>query len=174
MTIAKLPEWKQDVQEAIGARMREARVMRGMSLRALAPKLGVKHAALGHWENGKNPISLPQLWMMCALLGVSADKILFGVERWPFEKVAYAKVADLEPADRNRLEGGLLSVAADLGVDIKQDPPSPAARQAKAVASFSEFAETATATAPPSPAKQRTAAQTRADASPQRARKQRA
>jgi transcriptional regulator with XRE-family HTH domain len=168
------PKWDEDVQRQIGARMREARRLKGVSLRTLAPTFEMTHGALGHWEKGTNAISLPQLWLLCATLGVSADKILFGVERWPFEKVSYAKVADLEPADRHRLEGGLLSVAADLGVEIKQDPPSAAARQAKEVASFLEIAEAASASAPPTPAKRKTGAQGHGDASQPRARKQKA
>lgn len=117
--------WTADIQKAIGARIRDARNAKGYSLRSFAQRMELSHGTLGHWETGTNEIPLEKLWKVCLLLGVSADKLLFDVERWPFDRVSYDKVSDLEPADRHRLEGALLSTASDLGVDIKKPDLAP-------------------------------------------------
>ncbi len=122
--MAAAPAWTPDIQKAIGARIRDARNAKGFSLRSFAQRMELSHGTLGHWETGTNEIPLEKLWKVCLLLGVSADKLLFDVERWPFDKVSYDKVSDLESADRHRLEGALLSTATDLGIDIRKAEPT--------------------------------------------------
>lgn len=112
-------DWTATYAKPIGARIADARKARGWSIDQVGEKLGVSRGAIGHWETGKRAIKVHDLWSLCQVLGVSADKLLFGLERWPFELVSYEKVVELEPEDRNRLEGGLLMLASEMAVDLK-------------------------------------------------------
>lgn len=63
---------------ALGARVRERRLVRGLTLEGLADKAGVTKGFLSQIENGKGqPTALPLLHLSRAL-GVSADYLLAG------------------------------------------------------------------------------------------------
>lgn len=163
-----MQKWSEKVQQDIGARLRLARQAKGFSLRGLAERMQMSHGALGHWETGKNEIPLSSLWELCTRLGVSADKLLFDVERWPFERVDYDKVNDLDPQDRSRLEGGLLLTAVEAGIDVRKDAaadvdaPRPVSRTARPLL---ERAEAALSSATRPAESQRTDAETPGGAS---------
>lgn len=102
----------------LGSRLRRAREAVGLSLHAVADRLGLSHATVGHWETGTNAIKAPELFRLCHLYSVSADDMLFGARRWPFPGVDYDAVQRLEPIDRGRLEGAMLAVAEAMGAAI--------------------------------------------------------
>lgn len=104
----------------IGARIAAARNAKGLSTQALAVRLGRTKGAVGHWETGKNAIKAPELAKLCKVLDVSADELLFGTRRWPFEGIDFDSIAGLEKRDIDRLEGGLALAAAQLGIEIKR------------------------------------------------------
>lgn len=62
--------------ENIGARLREARLQRGMSLRSVAQELGVSASLISQVETGKTQPSVSTLWALVTHLGVSIDDLL--------------------------------------------------------------------------------------------------
>lgn len=77
-THVRLPD--EDVA-AIAARLRELRLAHGYEERPTwARFLGLKRAALGHYEDGLRMISLPAAIRYCKRTGISLDWIYRGVE----------------------------------------------------------------------------------------------
>lgn len=62
--------------EQIGARLRDARTARGLSLRALAQSLGVSASLISQIETGKTQPSVSTLYAIVTALGVSIDELL--------------------------------------------------------------------------------------------------
>ncbi len=62
--------------ENIGARLREARLQRGLSLRSVAQALGVSASLISQVETGKTQPSVSTLYAMVTHLGVSMDELL--------------------------------------------------------------------------------------------------
>lgn len=60
----------------IGARLREARLERGMSLRSVAQALGVSASLISQVETGKTQPSVSTLWALVTHLGISIDDLL--------------------------------------------------------------------------------------------------
>lgn len=116
----KAIEWDASQDKAVGRRLADARAAKGWSLEHVAKRIGVTRATIGHWETGARAIKHRDLAAICTVLGVSADEVLFGVRRWPFEKIDFGSVADLEPIELARLEGALLGLASQLGIEIKR------------------------------------------------------
>ena len=56
--------------------IKELRLEAGMSITALAKKVGVSPTCVCYWENGKRKPNYEQLQRLCEALGVSADTIL--------------------------------------------------------------------------------------------------
>ena len=57
-------------------RLKEARKHAGMTQRALADKLGLKHNAVSNWEHGHSKPDLAMLSLVCSILNVSVNYIL--------------------------------------------------------------------------------------------------
>lgn len=62
--------------EDIGARLREARLQRGLSLRSVAQALGVSASLISQVETGKTQPSVSTLYALVNHLGVSMDELL--------------------------------------------------------------------------------------------------
>lgn len=62
--------------EHVGERLRDARMLRGLSLRGLATSLGVSPSLISQVENGKVLPSVSTLYAIVTELGVSLDEIL--------------------------------------------------------------------------------------------------
>lgn len=60
----------------VGARLREARMQRGVSLRSVAHALGLSASLLSQVETGKTQPSVSTLYAMANHLGVSMDELL--------------------------------------------------------------------------------------------------
>lgn len=112
--------WSEEKDKELGRRIAAARTAKGMSLAVVGEKLSVTRATVGHWETGQRAIKHADLAALCGVLDISADELLFGVQRWPFSKIDFGSVTDLEPMDLARLEGALMLTAAQLGIEIKQ------------------------------------------------------
>lgn len=63
----------------VGARVRNARVSRGLSQTALAEELGVSFQQVQKYENGSNRISASRLVEIANMLGVPATSFLKGL-----------------------------------------------------------------------------------------------
>ena len=57
-------------------RLKEARKKAGMTQRALANKLGLKHNAVSNWEHGHSKPDLAMLGLVCSTLNVSVNYML--------------------------------------------------------------------------------------------------
>ncbi len=57
----------------MGARVRQARIAAGLSLRAAAQRIGVSPATLSAVENGKTGISVPRLRVLATVLGTTVS-----------------------------------------------------------------------------------------------------
>ena len=62
--------------DGLGARLREARTQRGLSLRSVAQSLGVSASLISQVEIGKTQPSVATLYAMANHLGVSLDELL--------------------------------------------------------------------------------------------------
>jgi len=67
-------------QDDAGARLREARLERRMSLRSVAQALGVSASLISQVETGKTQPSVSTLWALVTHLGISLDDLLGGVQ----------------------------------------------------------------------------------------------
>lgn len=63
-------------QDDIGARLRDARMQRGLSLRSVAQELGVSASLISQVETGKTQPSVSTLYALVTHLGVSMDELL--------------------------------------------------------------------------------------------------
>lgn len=76
----------------IGDRLREVRNARGLSLRALAARLGISASLISQVETGRARPSVRTLYAIAAELGISLDELLFSDARAVGEE-------DAEPAE---------------------------------------------------------------------------
>lgn len=60
---------------AVGARIRQARLERGTSLRALAREIGVSASLISQIENGKSQPSVSTLYAITTALGISVESL---------------------------------------------------------------------------------------------------
>lgn len=65
-----------DIDQKIGARIREFRLLRSMSQGALAEKLGITFQQLQKYEKGTNRVSVSALILICKELGITPNHIL--------------------------------------------------------------------------------------------------
>lgn len=95
--------------DGFGARLKQARTARGLSQAGLATALGaaphgaVTQSAVSYWESGKNLPTVETLCELCAVLGVSADRLLGldGGGALPKDAARLAaQIAKLSPARR--------------------------------------------------------------------------
>lgn len=68
--------------EEVGARLRDARLARGLSVRGLAQSLGLSASLISQIETGKTQPSVSTLYAIVSELGISIDDLL-GVARAP-------------------------------------------------------------------------------------------
>jgi len=95
-------------------------------METLANHLGVSKQSVGKWELGQRAIKHHDLANLCTALGVSADHLLFDQRVWPFKGVDAEKIGQLEEPDILQLQGGILTVAGQVGLDIATArPPAP-------------------------------------------------
>jgi len=73
------PRWWEIMTEGLGAKLREVRTAKGMSLRSLAQALGVSASLISQVEIGKTQPSVSTLFAMANHLGVSLDVLVGNV-----------------------------------------------------------------------------------------------
>jgi transcriptional regulator with XRE-family HTH domain len=125
--------WPDEANRAFGARIREARDAKGYTQQMVADRVSVRKGSVSAWENGTRTLKHHDLAMLCQVLGVSADELLFGLKRWPFEGVKFESVAQLEPNEIAKLEGAMVSTASQYGYPlelVRSDAKQAALKQA--------------------------------------------
>ena len=70
----------QDIDRHIGARLRQKRVINGLTQQALADLIGVTYQQAHKYESGVNRISAGRLYMIARVLGVEVGYFFDGVE----------------------------------------------------------------------------------------------
>ena len=60
----------------LGARLKEARTRKQMTMQAAADVLGCAKSALGHWETGRNAVSVVDLLRLAELYGVPPEQLI--------------------------------------------------------------------------------------------------
>jgi transcriptional regulator with XRE-family HTH domain len=110
--------WTPDNDLAFGARITQARKKKGLTLDQVATELDVSKGTVGHWETGSRSIKHHDLAALCSFLSISADELLFGSKRWPFEGIEFESIAQLEPNEIDKLEGAIVSTAHQYGLVI--------------------------------------------------------
>ena len=68
------------IEDALGARIRECRTMRGLNQRELAEKIGVSSQQVHRYEVGENSISAAELYGLARVLGVPVTHFYEGLE----------------------------------------------------------------------------------------------
>src|SRR3954447_17693323 len=83
----------QDADRHVGRRLRERRIMLGMTLQQLAELIGVTHHQARKYEKGLHRLAAGQLWRTAQALGVEVDYFFAGLGSQPA----------LKPTRRQRL-----------------------------------------------------------------------
>ena len=84
----------------MGDRLREARQARGLSLRALAERLGVSPSLISQVETGRAKPSVSTLYAIASELGISLDELLFIDARRPAAGAGSELVLPRDPVQR--------------------------------------------------------------------------
>jgi len=84
----------QDADRHVGARLRERRIMLGMSLQQLAELIGVTYQQAHKYETGLNRLAVGLLWRVAQALGGEGDYFFAGLG---------GKPGAFKPAGRQRL-----------------------------------------------------------------------
>lgn len=95
--------------EDIGARLRDARTQRGLSLRSVAQALGVSASLISQVETGKTQPSVSTLYAMVNHLGVSMDELL-GVMPAATAAPIFGRSGPVQPAVQRAAENPVLEM----------------------------------------------------------------
>ncbi|KWX57366.1 TetR family transcriptional regulator [Mycobacterium sp. NAZ190054] len=101
-----------DLATALGARIREARATRGLTLRELAAQLGVSPATMSAVEHGRTGVSALRLTEIARLLEVSTDELLSPVpmqDRAPDDSGVADTTSDWRRYDPLKLDAPLMA-----------------------------------------------------------------
>lgn len=90
--------------ESLGAKLREVRTAKGMSLRSLAQALGVSASLISQVEIGKTQPSVSTLFAMANHLGVSLDELVGNVPSTTLSPVAPTPTAPASSTVRRAAE----------------------------------------------------------------------
>jgi len=60
----------------LGVRLKEARIRKQMTMQATADAMGCAKSAVGHWETGRNAVSVIDLLRLAELYGVPPEQLI--------------------------------------------------------------------------------------------------
>jgi len=102
---------KKEINIEIGSNIQVAREQAGYTQDKLSEMLGMSPNHLSAIERGVSGISLEALQRLCRLLGVSADRILFGTDELETEAIALARrISDVKPEYRQQVQDLLSAI----------------------------------------------------------------
>lgn len=105
---------KKKINIEVGNNIQLVREQAGYTQDALSELLDITPNHLSAIERGVSGISLETLQRLCRLLGVSADRIIFGAETEEQELMAIARqIIDMKPENRKQIQN-LLSIILDM------------------------------------------------------------
>lgn len=109
--------------ETIGQRIKRLRKAKGLKPAAFARLVNVSQTTVGRWEAGQAVPSTASVHRICEVLGVSMEQLTQGEAarpRWPFDKVDEKAIAELDQRHLDMLQGAILAIAVQLGVDVSK------------------------------------------------------
>ena len=107
---------KKDINIEIGGNIQVAREQAGYTQDTLSEMLGMTPNHLSAIERGASGISLEALQRLCRLLGVSADRIIFGTDEPEAEALALARrISDIKPEYRQQVQEPTPKTGIDRG-----------------------------------------------------------
>lgn len=112
----------EQILKAIGARVRKARMAKGLSQAQLAEALKISPPHMSNIETGKNAMNVTTLYQICELLDVSADWIVrsSSAEGKQYTSEEFEHIfSDCTPAESNALMSILQHTKNQLR-DVKQ------------------------------------------------------
>ena len=62
--------------DTFGKRLKELRLERGLSQKALAEQIGRGQSTINYWENDQKEPTISGLWKLCDYFDVSADYLI--------------------------------------------------------------------------------------------------
>lgn len=104
------------IDRAVGQRVRQLRVERGLGQEALAAEIGVTYQQLHKYEKGINRIAASRLYAIAQALGASIDAFFEPVDRSAGMRTRIEFMAIAEKVPAKRL-GALTAVVRALGED---------------------------------------------------------
>lgn len=110
---------KKELNIQIGARLQAARERVNYTQEQLSELIGVTPNHLSAIERGASGISLDALQKICAVLGISADFVLFGEEKKEDETLALAKQLLRVPTNQRTGVRKVLSALLELTMNDK-------------------------------------------------------
>jgi transcriptional regulator with XRE-family HTH domain len=121
------------IDEAVGARVRQYRLRRGLSQTRLADALGVTFQQIQKYEKGAKPIATARLPMLCDVLGITPNDLygdLFTTRRGnnspaPQLDIVTVKAAIMTEKISPRVRSSIFRLIADLVGDGPLDEESP-------------------------------------------------
>jgi AcrR family transcriptional regulator/transcriptional regulator with XRE-family HTH domain len=105
-------------RRALGARIRDARTVHGLSLRGLAAELGVSPATMSAMENGHSGVDAVRIGRIAAILHTSVSHLITGSDdRRPVDEGGGAPLywRDYAPTELTPALAGALSAFVDVG-----------------------------------------------------------
>jgi transcriptional regulator with XRE-family HTH domain len=85
-----------DIDRHVGARLRERRILLGMTQKELAKMIGITSQQVQKYETGQDSIAAGRLWAFAAELGVGLNYFFHRVGEGPFEGSTHQQRALLE------------------------------------------------------------------------------
>lgn len=103
---------RKNINLEVGRNIQTAREQAGYTQDALSERMGITPNHLSAIERGVSGISLETLSRLCRLLGVSADRILFGSSVTDADAQALARcLSELSPSQREVARALLSAIA---------------------------------------------------------------
>jgi transcriptional regulator with XRE-family HTH domain len=73
----------EELSQQLGGRLREARTQAKLTQQHVADELNITRQAVSGWEAGRHFLTVPQLYELGLLYGVSSDWLLYGMKTVP-------------------------------------------------------------------------------------------
>ena len=106
----------------IGERIRKLRNESGMSQEQLADAVHVSRQAVSKWETGESLPDTERLMILCHVLDVSADYLLFGKETEAVLSVAQQEVQPAQNGMAQRVAGWIMTALGSIGIVVMWFP----------------------------------------------------
>ena len=111
----------------LGQLLKTARQKKGLTMQAAADLIGCAKSALGHWETGRNAVSVVDLLKLAALYGVEPDGLIPGKPEPSTEEEKFMRAyAQLDASHKAALQAFLETFSkASMSFTLDDDKNKP-------------------------------------------------